>query len=677
MLVAGRDGPGRRMLQAVAGHVAEALGVGLDEAVGALRRNRGRRQDELIELGMLVGDVQVELVVGGDLEDAFQLQPFGGRLLGVVGHRAERALRLVRQLRHLGDLEVLVVVIIGRQIDLGAVVEEAVLRAELVGGQIFRLIGVVGRSVVIAARLIAGAGRGIERIAGLPLPIQIGLPIDPVRRDMSGVGKDIGDHRFRVRGVVHFIGRAIARLVVVGAAQAEAQLQTVGDTVIGLTEGCPRIFLHDRLDETQPQTLHDAVGEVEIDVVMFLIIEEPGHPLQRGRIVGCSAEFLGKLIEAAPESGDFRGTVGRRVVAVRERVAVVDAVGGDRGQFHQSDIVVNVERSAAEGVVQRPLRIQQIGAAGLPRLVDDGERHLAGADAAGVIIIGAETDREILVRRIERLEARADILRVVGVLGDALRDILIVEIPGMILGAESGAHRQIVRDRNIRHALGVDRTVIAEGDRGIPGIFLRRIVGDDVHRAGGGVAAIQRSLRTAQHFDAVDIVEGAAGAARTAVIDAIDIEGDSRIADLGVVGAADATDEDFHRIAVIADLQGRHGIRQGQSIVDAGILQRIAGQGGDRDRHVLRAFGSLLGGHYHLVDAGGRRRLGVRGGAEREKAASDQNPATLVEIHHESPFLRQHHSVRARRRGKASPSSPVGYDSKRSVGAKRATQLLV
>ncbi len=56
---------------------------------------------------------------------------------------------------------------------------------------------------------------------------------------MGGVGQDVGDHRFRIRTVIHRIGRAIAGLVIVGAAQAETQLQTVGDAVIGLSEGGP------------------------------------------------------------------------------------------------------------------------------------------------------------------------------------------------------------------------------------------------------------------------------------------------------------------------------------------------------------------------------------------------------------------------------------------------------
>ena len=123
-------------------------------------------------------------------------------------------------------------------------------------------------------------------------------------------------------------------------------------------------------------------------------------------------------------------------------------------------------------------------------------------------------------------------------------------------------------------------------------------------------------MRSAQHFNAIHVEEGATGPTGAADVDAIDVECDDRIADFGVVGTANAAYEDLHRIAIVADRQRGHLAPQRSSVGDTGVAQRVAGQRCHGDRYVLDALAALLRGDDHLfelrtvVGGGG----GLRGG---------------------------------------------------------------
>src|SRR5207342_2911941 len=53
-----------------------------------------------------------------------------------------------------------------------------------------------------------------------------------------------------------------------------------------------------------------------------------------------------------------------------------------------------------------------------------------------------------------------------------------------------------------------------------------RTAGDFVQRPGDGVAAVERALRTAEHFDALEIERGTAGGNREGLIETVVIVGD-------------------------------------------------------------------------------------------------------------------------------------------------------
>ncbi len=74
--------------------------------------------------------------------------------------------------------------------------------------------------------------------------------------------------------------------------------------------------------------------------------------------------------------------------------------------------------------------------------------------------------------------------------------------------------------------------------------LLRRLGRDEVDRAAGGVAAVKRALRTAQHLDAFEIHHVEQRPRRTADDDAIDIEANGRIGGQDRIIVDDAADRD-------------------------------------------------------------------------------------------------------------------------------------
>ncbi len=150
---------------------------------------------------------------------------------------------------------------------------------------------------------------------------------------------------------------------------------------------------------------------------------------------------------------------------------------------------------------------------------------------------------------------------------------------------------------------------------------LARLVGDDPQRAGAGIAAIERALRPAQDFDALDIVEVEHRADLARLVDVVDIDRDHRLLNgvglahaaqgIGLGGVADIGPGDGE----VGDLAGEVADR-----VDLAVLQVLGPEGRNRDRRILQVGFAPLGGHHHLVHTGRvrrRLRLGYVGDSER------------------------------------------------------------
>ncbi len=182
---------------------------------------------------------------------------------------------------------------------------------------------------------------------------------------------------------------------------------------------------------------------------------------------------------------------------------------------------------------------------------------------------------------------------------------------------EGQADRQLVRQRRIHHAEGAHQAIVAE-------LFLQggvecvhRLVGDDIDAAAGRVAAIEGALRTAQHLDPVDVIEGSVGPVVAGLVDTVDVEGDGRIQSRGVVVRADAADVDLGVDEVLAKHDAGHQVADLPDVGDARHRSQADRTGRHRQGDLLDVFSPLLRGDDDFLQGGVPRGRRPRGGRER------------------------------------------------------------
>ena len=128
------------------------------------------------------------------------------------------------------------------------------------------------------------------------------------------------------------------------------------------------------------------------------------------------------------------------------------------------------------------------------------------------------------------------------------------------------------------------------------------------------VLAVQRALRAAQHFDALDVVNIEQGALRPRDVDVVEVDADARLEAPQRVVLADAADVGIDRASGRAprvDLDVRRVRRHVFERADVLFQQLVGGERGDRDRDVLQALFAPTGRDYDLLDRAG---LGARFG---------------------------------------------------------------
>ncbi len=150
------------------------------------------------------------------------------------------------------------------------------------------------------------------------------------------------------------------------------------------------------------------------------------------------------------------------------------------------------------------------------------------------------------------------------------------------------------------------------------GVISLRLLGEQPDRSTQAVLAEQSSLRTAQHFDAIQVQQVHVGAGQCAVVDIIDIDADARIGRVDEVRSVDAAHADGCVGSVagvrLHEIRIRDDAAQLLHVADALLLEALALHGCDRDRRVLQVLLAVLGGHDDLlqlpvVGGGGLRRL--------------------------------------------------------------------
>ncbi len=260
-------------------------------------------------------------------------------------------------------------------------------------------------------------------------------------------------------------------------------------------------------------------------------------------------QFLGERLKLA-ETVAIVGTIediDRAEVEIAILDGLVAAIAGDRRQLGAAEVVIDLHRDtgvgrlalvaavrsdpdvAAPSVVER-LRILRIRTnvgqdvddvvAVHQRRVVDGKRRrivevanivvdvVVDIDRAAALflaprIVADQADAELVVRLIKQLSAREPAIAVVdvGVIGVVLIETVALDQhafqpEGQVIADRAG---NPAREPAIIEVADRRFAIAAEGER--------RLLGKDVKDARRSVAAEQRALRTAKHFDAVDFAQ--------------------------------------------------------------------------------------------------------------------------------------------------------------------------
>ncbi len=144
--------------------------------------------------------------------------------------------------------------------------------------------------------------------------------------------------------------------------------------------------------------------------------------------------------------------------------------------------------------------------------------------------------------------------------------------------------------------------------------------GDILHGATDGVAAIKRTLRTAEYLDALEVIDVENRGLGPVEVNVIDIDTDTGLETRHRILLADTANEGGDRtVGAARDFKGqvRRGLGNAGNVAHAGIQQGIAGVGGDGDRHVDQPLVTPAGGdhnaiHYGFVTCGLRIRRSLR-----------------------------------------------------------------
>ncbi len=207
-----------------------------------------------------------------------------------------------------------------------------------------------------------------------------------------------------------------------------------------------------------------------------------------------------------------------------------------------------------------------------------------------VLIVAAETnvDRPVVVRHpAQRGRKRLKIGRTAVLIE---RAVVEPTVRRLVRGAEAGVNR--VAQRDVEHATQVLLAVLTDARDDIGAELRLRLRGDDIDRAARRVLAEQRTLRSAQHLDTLDVDRRHHLPDRIRHVMAVQIEARAgrRQCDRTIV----ADTADVHRLDVATigrrERQIRHALADVCDVVDALRLHGIGADGRYRHRQVLEAL---------------------------------------------------------------------------------------
>ncbi|MNS81010.1 hypothetical protein D3C72_1147080 [compost metagenome] len=434
-------------------------------------------------------------------------------------------------------------------------------------------------------------------------------------------------------------------LLIAGLAQAGGDGELVGEGVAELAETGPRGVL---VAQAHPvvrvarRALQEPGALVEVGGVAAVEVERAGLPLQGAVIVAGQAEFLGPLVQVTDLAHRLaiavRHAIDREVdrgaaVGVTAAVTGGGLVRGDRGEVDRAEVITRLHRTAVGlvrlrvvvGLVVGDLVTRHVG---LVRALGQRVAQEQGRGAFVVAGVGRGEDRELVARGQQQLRAHVAVVEAAhGVLLRADRavgagaGVGVVDVVVAVLVQGRHAERGDVVDRSAEAT--VDRHAVVGGVAGADAaaVVLGRLEGVELDDAGGGVAAEQRALRTAQHFHLVHVIDRVGLQHHVFQHDVV-LDDRHRLRGTQVeIDVAQAADVEAREDAAGGGfrIQARHaaGQRQ-QGVVAAGgeVAHALALHHAYRHRHFLQVLLAVLGGHGDGVQPGRGRRTVLCGSTE-------------------------------------------------------------
>ena len=220
-----------------------------------------------------------------------------------------------------------------------------------------------------------------------------------------------------------------------------------------------------------------------------------------------------------------------------------------------------------------------------------------------------------------------------------------VEIPVVLLGVQEvvgdrpvallvvarRADGEGVAEGNVHEAVQLRRIVVADVGRQTGFVAVLRLVREHVDRAAGGVTAVQRALRAAQDFDALNVKEVRRAEVVRDQRNVVLVNADTGVGARGARAlGADAADLEVVPAEVrVCEVDVRDGLQKVFAASDLLGLQGVRRKGRDGDRHVLNGFFAALSRHDQGLDDAGfiRARRGAGGEAVRGEPESRRRNA--------------------------------------------------
>ena len=244
-----------------------------------------------------------------------------------------------------------------------------------------------------------------------------------------------------------------------------------------------------------------------------------------------------------------------------------------------------------------------------------------------LVVLGGQVDREIFRGVEEQAAAHGVGIAVVDVV--AGEEVLAVAVTLFFLERQSGCYAvaEAAADRTFK----IHLRVVAHRDAGVAVEFLRGALGDQVHGAGGGAAAVERALRAAQHFHTLQVIEACHLRGRARQDGAVLVHRHRTVGAEVDAGHADAADEDPRHTELVAHREVRDGVHHVADVGDAAGGEGVSAH--HRDGGCGGGHRGLLlgGGDHHFLDVvrGFRVRAGRRDGDGKQAEARDPREQVL------------------------------------------------